>query len=173
MMRRTVLFLVITVLAVMVLPSLGIGQTTSSHGGSPSDVFTSTHPGMCANVHADSGSVIPTVVTVTQESHLLVNFTAELFELGIREYGLFSMEVLDDAGDAIAGTDFEWGFGGNWITITSPAMTWTFENLPAGVYTVRSNARIERWDGDRDVVPNGGRAILNDCSMTVLVSPVA
>jgi hypothetical protein len=177
-MRRTILFVVAAVLAVVAMPVLGVGQVATVQGGSPSDVFMSTGQGedpVCADFGIDGATAMPTVVDVGGLSHLLVYFTAEWGGLNTREEGLLGISLLDDGGDTVASTPFEWGVPGRDVLERhATTVMWTFEDVSAGEnYTVLVNARV-------DPMPPGGlpthghlAAGLNDCALTVFVIPVA
>jgi hypothetical protein len=85
-MRRThplaaaVFGAVVALIALVALPGLGIGETTTSHGLTPSDVFTSTEPGSCnpsgEKIGSEPESVLPTAVHVGEESLVVAYFTS-------------------------------------------------------------------------------------------------
>ena len=75
-----VIAVIVAVLAVMGFPGLSFGQTTSIHGGSPSDVFMLREgrpPEVCTpdGVPFDSVKIMPLQVDVEVPSHLLVYFS--------------------------------------------------------------------------------------------------
>jgi hypothetical protein len=165
-MRKTILFVVVAVLAVMVLPGLGIGQPTSSHGGTPSDVFMSTDPA-CATPGMRQREALSTPVAVSEESHVIVSFSAEwALDPGVE--GLLTF----DLGNADTGwfTDFEWGVPGSRMH-TTQSVTWTFADVPAGDYNAIAYARVDPMP----LGPGGGRAsaVLDSCALTVFVIPAA
>ena len=159
----------VAVLAVMAFPGVGIGEPTTIEGGSPSAVYVSTNPDTCAVADVLGANPMPTAVTVEGASHLLVSFTSEWGRLDIREEGLLAFEIL--VGDnVVASTPFEWGVAGTRTTRTTATVTWAFDNVSAGDYTVRMSARV-------DATPAGGTeggalsADLNECALTVSVVP--
>jgi hypothetical protein len=170
-MRRTPLLVAGAALAV-VLPVMAIAVATTSHGGSPSDIYSTTEPEICAVVNVDGTSAMPTLITVDETSHLLVSFSAE--RSGIRGDNelLLTLDIFDSAGDFVEGTPFEWGFGRTFQTHESGTVEWTFDNVAAGTYTVRVGGRMDPAPpgpgGSGDPV-----AVLENCALTVSVSPVA
>ena len=113
-MRRTnpfaaaVLGAVVALIAVIALPGLGIGETTTSHGLTPSDVYSTNGPpgGEICGVVDTFGvaPVLPTRVTVAVPSNLLVYFTSEWSGLEASTELLLNFQVHDDAGNPVAST---------------------------------------------------------------------
>jgi len=166
-MRRTILFVVVAVLAVLALPVIGVGQPTSSHGGSPSDVFMSTTPDVCNGeepVEIEPVSLMPTAVSVGEESHLLAYFTSTWSASHKRPELLLSLQI---EGDGFSETSTDWiarGGGGHY----TGTVMWTFEDVASGDYTVQASARV---GGPL----TGGRHgwNLQNCALSVFVVPTA
>jgi hypothetical protein len=169
-----VLGAVVALIALVALPGLGIGETTTSHGASPSDVFTNAETEVCAEVPFGEGSgAMFTPVTFDQESHLLVYFTFEGSGFGPRTELLLGPELEDEAGDVVQGRPFEWGFVGNAAGAhTSGTVMWTFEDVPAGSYIIAMTHRVETVPSG---LPGGNEpsAVMENCVLTVFVNPVA
>lgn len=162
--RRGVVVLgtIVAILGVMV--GVGIGQT-SSHGGSPSDIYTQTWPeDTCNDVQFDENgaTIMEQQVTLQVESNLLVYFSYEIGFRSARQEALLSFG-LDDSGP-----DQEWGIAAPASTTAqffgtrqSGTMMWTFEHVEAGEHSVRANARVST-----------GVAGMNGCNLNVIVTPV-
>jgi len=161
---------IVAVLAVMGFPGLSFGQTTFSHGGSPSDVFMRVErfPQTCDpdGVPADSVTIMPLQVEVEVRSHLLVYFSFEWSMLGSHEVGQVNPE-LDGAGaDSLSrstGNPTGGHIGGTLMS--------SFPNVDPGTHTVDVFAAVGS-------VPGGGAhgrlfANLESCVLTVFVIPVA
>lgn len=163
---------VFTVLAIAALPGVGIGSPTTSHGGMPSDVFTTTEPEVCAVVGPGGASAMSTHVTVGATSNLLVSFSSERSGLdSLNTELLLSFFVLDDEGEFVVETPFEWGLGTNPRTHESGTVMWSFDAFQPGTYDISVGARVDPVPG-----PRGGSdptAVLENCALSVTVIPVA
>jgi hypothetical protein len=164
-----------TLLAVVALPGLGFGETTTSHGLTPSDVYTSTDPGVCHGddkVGTEPVSLLPTAVQVGQESDLVVYFTSTwstpsgsptelLMDLQVEggEFFEASPEWITNAGTGLSEREAH-GAG---------TVMWSFPNIAAGDYTVEATAHIAGFSGTN----RQSGANLQACALTVLVSPTA
>ena len=184
-MRRTnpfaaaVLGAVVALIAVIALPGLGIGETTTSHGLTPSDVYSTNGPpgGEICGVVDTFGvaPVLPTRVTVAVPSNLLVYFTSEWSGLEASTELLLNFQVHDDAGNPVASTPFEWGVGNDPRLHDSGTWMWSFDDVDPGAYDVFVDARTDPVPG----APGGGNtnnnptAVLENCALTVFVNPVA
>lgn len=164
---------VVAVLAVM-FPNLGFGLTSTSHGVTPSDVYTSTEPEICADVDTFGvPPVLPTRVTVAVTSNLLVYFTSEWSGLEADAELLITFRVNDDAGNEVASTGFEWGVSNDPRLHNSGTLMWSFDNVQPGAYDVFVDARTDPVPGP----PGGGNtnnnpsAVLENCALTVFVNP--
>jgi hypothetical protein len=171
-MRRNPLVVAGAALAVVALPVIAIAIATTSHGGSPSDIYSTTEPEICAEVDVGGTSAMPTPITVDGTSHLLVSFSAERSGIRGDDELLLTFDIFDSSGGFVEGTPFEWGFGRTFETHESGTVEWTFDNVAAGTYTVQVGARIDPAPpgpaGSGDPV-----AALENCALTVSVSPVA
>jgi hypothetical protein len=179
-MRRTspfaaaVIGAVVALLALVALPGLGIGETTTSHGVTPSDVFTTTEPEICAEVDTfGTAPILPTEVSVTATSNLLVYFSSEWSGLEADTELLISFRVNDSAGNFVVGTPFEWGVSNDPRLHDSGTVMWSFNDVQPGFYDVAGDARTDPVPG-----PSGGgktnnnpTAVLENCALTVFVIP--
>ena len=161
---------IVAVLAVM-FPGLGLGQTTSIHGGVPSDVFTLMKDKDCApiGVTADGVGVMPLQLDVGTESNLLVYFSFELAGLDVYERVQVNPQ-LDGTAGGTAAADFDWLFtGGNFNDVTSSTVMSSFPDVEAGPHTVDIYAAVSR----KGQVSGQLHADLADCVLTVFAIPVA
>lgn len=159
-------------LAVVALPVIAIAVTTTSHGGSPSDIYSTTEPEICAVVDVGGTSAMPTPITVDGTSHLLVSFSSERSGISGNNELLLTFDIFDSSGGLVAGTPFEWGFGRTFKTHESGTVEWTFNNVAAGTYTVQVGARMDPAPPG----PGGSgdpTSVLENCALTVSVSPVS
>jgi hypothetical protein len=152
---------VVAVLALVAMPGVGVGTPTTSHGATPSDVFSTTEPDICAVVDVDGISTLPTAVTVDATSDLVASFSAERSGItGDNELlvtvDIFSNEVF------VEGTP---------KTHESGTVQWAFDNVPTGTYIVQAGARM-------DPAPPGPggtgtpTSVMENCALTVFVTPV-
>lgn len=170
---------VVALLAVM-FPGLGVGQTSTSHGVTPSDVYTTTGPPggeICAAVDTFGvPPVLPTRVTVAVPSNLLVYFTSEWSGLEANTELLLNFQVHDDAGNFLASTPFEWGVGSDPGIHDSGTVMWSFDDVDPGAYNVFVDARTDPVPGPHgggENTNNNPTAALENCALTVFVIPVA
>jgi hypothetical protein len=183
-MRRTnpyasaVLGAVAAVLVIVAVPGLGIGQPMTSHGLTPSDVFTTTDERqVCADVDTFGvpGPILPTQVSVAATSNLLVYFTAEWSGLEADTELLLGFLVRDEEGNFLPGAAFEWGVSNDPRLHDSGTVMWSFDGVEPGVYTVFADARTDPVPGPRGGgnTNNNPSAVLGNCALTVFVNPVA
>jgi hypothetical protein len=166
----------VLLLGVLAVPGLGFGETSTSHGVTPSDVFTSTEPENCEDVDTFGvPPILPTRVSVAEPSNLLVYFTSEWAGLEADTELLIQFRVNDDGGNFVVGTPFEWGVSNDPRLHDSGTLMWSFDDLAPGAYDVFVDARTDPVPGP----PGGGNthnnpsAGLENCALTVFVIPVA
>lgn len=176
-MRRTrpiaaaVLGAVVALLAVIAFPGLGIGQTVSSHGGTPSDVFMSTDAGVCHGedpVGTEPASLMPTTVDVAQESAgLLVYFTTTASGWALDTALVLHLQV--EGGEFFMESP-EWiSHGGSPKNPhTTLTVMWSFPDVPSGQYTVQATANLVAFQG---TVGSGDGTNLQSCALSVFVMP--
>jgi hypothetical protein len=173
-MRRTLLSVVlgavVVLIAVVALPGLGIGATTTSHGLTPTDAFTNTDPEVChvEKVGPQPVSLLPTAVHVGEESLVVAYFTSTWSApSGSPDELLLALKIGDDSSpEWIANT----GTGGSERAAHGVGtVMWSFPNVPAGDYTVEATAHIAGAPG----TSGQSGANLQGCALTVVVSPMA
>ena len=159
---------VVAMLLVVALPGLGISDTFSSQGGPP-DVYTQTLPlDTCVHVDHTGTQVVMDQqgIGFSEQSNLVVYFSAKLGELSPRESVAFSLGL--DGDD----TDDEWSFAGPGSSTSKSfgaqqvaTLMWTFDHVDVGdgPHSVQVFARVTGGD-----LP---AADVNGCALTVLVSP--
>jgi hypothetical protein len=155
---------IVAVLAVM-FPGLGFGQSTFSHGGPPSDVYTQTDPNTCLAAGFHGQTAMEQFFDVGAESHVVVYFTFEWARLNNHEAGHISMSL--DGGPEVPVEG--WRSSGTVSSQTSSTVMWTFDHVAPGHHRVNAFGRVAFIAGDVD----RPFADLNSCALTVLVSPVA
>jgi hypothetical protein len=156
------------VFAVMVFPGVGIGAPTTSHGGSPSDVYMKTQPAPEAcveNINPDSVTAFPLEIEVAATSHVLGYFTFDWTGLERGEAGLLNL-VLDGTG---SGSQYEFAKTRARINPNGTVM-WSFPNVAPGAHTLAVFAWVDRIGSNGD--PNL-LAGLENCSLTAFVMPPA
>ena len=168
-MRRTILFVVIAVFAVMVLPVVGVGQPTSSQGGTPSVVFMGTgpEPELCnaKPIRERPVKMLPTAITVAEQSHVLVYFTGTLSHYQTPE---LVMTLQLKGVDSVQSSQQSIQRGGTDRQHVHSVVTlmWTFADVAPGDYTARAAA----WLGG--TVEPDGEAGVQACALTAFVMPV-
>jgi len=159
---------VVAVLAVM-FPGLGFGDTTTSHGRVPSDVFMSTDPGVCNGddpVRTEPASLLPTAVTVSGESHVVVYFTSTWS--GFRTDTELVLRLEISGGNEFFESSPDWSSSPGSVHLTGTVM-WTFEDIQPGNYTVDAAAFLAA----SAAALNGNEGVnLQSCALTVFVTPV-
>jgi len=155
---------IVAVLAAM-FPGLGLGQTTSSHGGSPSDVYAQTDPNTCLAAGFHGQTAMEQFFDVGAKSHVVVYFTFEWARLNTHEAGHISMSL--DGGSEVPVEG--WRSSGTVSSQTSGTVMWTFDHVAPGHHRVNVFGRVAFIAGDVDK----SFADLNSCSLTVFVTPVA
>jgi len=156
---------IVAVLAVM-FPGLGIGQTTESHGGTPSGVFMQTNPDVCAVVGLDEETAMEQQLTLASPSHLLVYFSYGWGSLGTHEEGKLAIR-LDGQGPTL-------NFPGNPPGRQAGTLMFSFANVGAGSHTVDVSARVDPIPSSEHppVAPKTAAGV-GPCALTVFVMPVA
>jgi len=157
---------IVAVLAVM-FPGIGFGQTTSSHGGSPSDVYTQTNPNTCLTAGPNGQIAMEQFFDLGAESLVVVYFTSEWARLNTHERAHISMG-LDGRPETEVPVE-GWRSSGTVSTHTSGTVMWTFDNVAPGHHKVNVFGRVSFIGTD------AGRpsADLNGCALTLFVTPVA
>ena len=166
-MRRTILFIVVAVIAVMVLPGLGIGQPVAGHGGTPSDVFMQTVGGAdtCMTTNEDGRNGMPQELELADTSHVLAYFTFQWRGIDRGEYGQLQLE-LDGPSQTYADS---YRYVSRAIQPSETVM-WSFPGVTAGSHTVSVYAAVDQFGPG----PNPRlHAVIENCALTVLVMPVA
>lgn len=159
---------IVTAVAVMALPGVGIGQPTTSHGGSPTDVYMKTQPApqACAeDINPDSRVAFPLEIEVAVTSHVSASFTFEWTGLDRGEVGGLNL-ILEGAGSS---EQYDYAKAKARVN-PNGTVTWSFPNVAPGTHTVAVFTVVNRIGsiGDPDL-----EAGLENCSLTVSVAPVA
>lgn len=172
-MRRTILFVVIAVLAVMVFPGLGIGVPSGGRSSTPSDVYTTTDPDVCheVDVKTDPVPLIPTTVSVGGMSDVLVFFSATWNGFHADTELILSVEI---AGADLYDRSPDWILpdqqGGQFdANHNGGTIMWTFRDVPPGEYTVQAVAALAAFQGA--VHGRGDAVAVQGCSLAAFVMP--
>lgn len=166
----------VALIALVALPGVGIGEPKTSHGVTPSDVYTTTEPDSCGDVDTfGEAPILPTRVTITGPSNLLVYFTSEWAGLEADTELLLGFRVNDDAGNEVLSTGFEWGVSNDPRLHDSGTVMWSFDGVQPGVYDVFVDARTDPVPGPAGggSTHNNPSAGMGNCALTVFVIPVA
>jgi hypothetical protein len=162
-MRRANLVVLVAAIALMMIPTWGIGVTTHSHGGSPTDVYASTDRKVCNRVEVKRHEVamMKTPLTVGARSQVVVTFTATASHYARKAALLLELQIYGP-NDFIqrSPTSIVGGGSDHW-PVTA---TWVFRNIAPADYTIWAVA----WMGP---LLGGGGANLQGCALTVLVAP--
>jgi len=156
---------IVAVLGVMV--GVGIADPGESHGGSPTDVFMNTVEPSCTQADREGVHAMGTAVDFDQGSHLLVYFTSQWSGLNDDKELLLGFEILDVNGEVFRSP--VWADGTAQSTQGSGTVMWTFEDVPAGDYTVQMFAQVRT--GSVPAHAAGTHALLENCALTVFVIP--
>jgi hypothetical protein len=162
----------VVLLGVVAVPGLGIGETTTSHGMTPSDVYASTEPDVCNGddkVGTDPVALLPTAVEVGQESHVLVYFASMWSGFELDSVLVRRVEIFNGNGFFESSPDFDVNNG---QVHSSGTMMWTFEGIDPGTYTVQATAALFPERG-AFVTHGSSGANLQSCALTVFVNPAA
>lgn len=136
-------------------------------GGSPSDVSTWSIAGTCLNAGAADRGALPREITFEARSHLFVSFIAEWAGLDAGEEGRLAFEVVGPSGTERSDS---WSFDGGPNLRPSGTVTWSFEGVGPGTYSVVAVAsvRASGASGSQTDLSAG----LENCALTVFVIPV-
>lgn len=146
------------------------GRTRPAHefeGTSPSRVSTLSNDGTCLEVGAVDGAALDQEITIEAMSHLVVSFTGGWTGLDAAETGHVSFLLVGPGGTASSNP---WSFGGDRASRASGTVTWSFEGVAPGVYSIVAIAGVGSSAGSGSQTPVA--AELNDCALTVFVVPI-
>ena len=174
-MRRTLhlVLAVATVVGVLgVMVGVGIGQTVSSHGGTPTDVYTQTlgsvNDELCAEVNANGVSAMPLTFEVASPSLVVALFSFHLEGLDRREVAVAHLQ-LDGSAPGVADTWYTAQI--RKVPFAQGTLTWAFANVLPGQHTVSVYAAVDAIPGlsagSSDLV-----ARMQNCALTLFVSPM-
>jgi hypothetical protein len=173
-MRKKILWgAVVALLAVLALPSIGFGREsgglTTSHGLTPSDIYTTQMPDVCheSELGTERTAVLPTQVNVAATSNLTVYF-ASMWSGFERDSTL--VRKVEITGDDFFDLSPDFGVSPGQVH-NSGTMMWTFQNVAPGTYTVQATLAIYPEHG-AFIVHNPGSAV-QSCELTVIVAPAA
>jgi len=167
-MRRTIVFAVVAMIALVALPVAGIGQPFGISGGTPNGVFLNTGaPDLCPfdPVGTEPVSLGPTTVEVDQTSHVLVYFTSTW--VGFERETELTIRLEISNGDGFFESSPEWIARGGRGHSTGTVM-WPFDDVEPGVYTVQPSANVSPSQG---AVNSGDGATLHTCALSAFVIP--
>jgi hypothetical protein len=161
------------VIVVVALPGIGLGETSTSHGGTPTDVYTSTEPGICSGeepVGTEPAALLPTAVQVTEASDVIAYFTSTWSTSGSPTSLLMTLQI---EGEDFLETSPQWiantATGGSERNAHDVGtVMWAFHDVAAGDYAVEATASIAGFPGT-----NTSGANLQACALTVFVVPPA
>ncbi len=167
-MRRTIVFAVVALIAVVAVPVAVVGQPFGTPGGTPTGVFlNSGAPDLCSfdPVGTEPVSFGPTTVEVDQTSHVLAYFASTWVGFGPETELTIRLEI-SGAGGFFESSP-EWIARGGRGHSTGMVM-WSFEDIEPGVYTVQPSANVSPSQG---AVNSGDGATLHTCALSAFVIP--
>jgi hypothetical protein len=135
-------------------------------GSSPSDVSTRSIVGTCVSVGQADRIALAQELTLEVSSHLLVSFNAEWAGLDPVEEGRLALELVGPAGKERSNA---WTFRGEPNVSTSGTVTWSFESVAPGAYSVTAVASVGPSAASGSVTALS--AGLENCALTVFVVP--
>lgn len=162
---------IVAVLAVM-FPGLGFGLSSTSHGGTPTDVYSTVDDEVCHGdrIGTEDVVLVPTTVQVGQQSHILALFGGMWSGFEMDSALLIRIEIFDGNGFQRVSPGFSVNNG---QVHGSGTVMWTFENIPAGTYTVQAVVALFPEHGA--FVPHGNTghtgANVQNCALTLFVNP--
>lgn len=171
-MRRAIL-LVLSTVFVLTVAGVAFGVSTTSHGGTPTDVYTATDPGVCQKGEDKIGieqlEMLPMTVTVGQESHLVTYLGGMWSGFSPDSTLILWIEIVNENGSRLSP-----GFSAVPGPVhNSGTVMWTFENVDPGTYTVQGLVALFPQRGT--FVPHGETtftgANIQNCALTVFVNP--
>jgi hypothetical protein len=136
-------------------------------GTSPSQVSTVSNDGTCLEVGAIDGVALDQEITIEAMSHLVVSFTGGWEGLDAAEKGRVSFQLVGPGGTASSNP---WSFGGDRASRAAGTVTWSFQGVAPGKYSIVAIALVESSAGSGSQTP--ATAELNDCALTVFVIPI-
>ena len=136
-------------------------------GTSPSQVSTVSNDGTCLEVGAVDGAALDQEITIEAKSHLVVSFIGGWAGLDAAEKGHVSFQLVGPDGTT---SSSRWSFGGDRASSASGTVTWSFQGVAPGMYTIVAIAGVGPSAGSGSQTPV--TAELNDCALTVFVVPI-
>lgn len=172
-MRRAIL-LVFSTVFVLTVAGVAFALSSTSHGGTPTDVYTATDPDVCQKggdkIGTEQLELLPTSVTVGQQSHLVTYLGGMWSGFGSDSTLVLWIEVVNENGSRLS-PSFDVSNG---PVHDSGTIMWTFDNVAPGTYTVQGLAALFPQRGQ--FVPHGETAFtganIQNCALTVFVNPV-
>lgn len=160
---------IVAVLAVM-FPGLGFGQTSTSHGGTPSDVYMTTEADVCHGdkIGTEDVVLLPTPVEVGQQSHVLVYFGSMWSGFEADSALVIRVEIFDGSGFSRVSPGFSVNNG---QVHGSGTVMWAFEDINPGTYTVQAVVALYPERGA--FISHGDGANVQNCALTTFVNPLA
>lgn len=168
---RKAILLVLSMAFVLSVAGVAFGLATTSHGGTPTDVFMTQDPDVCSptgdRIGIEQVQLVPTTVTVVQQSHLLAYFGGMWSRFEPDSTLVLWFEIVDANGVSELSPSFDVANG---PIHGSGTLMWTFDNVAPGTYTVQTLAALFPQRGA--FVPHGAGANIQNCALTVFVNPV-
>jgi hypothetical protein len=160
---------IVAVLAVM-FPGLGFGLSSTSHGGTPTDVYMTQDPEVCTptgdKIGIEQVQLVPTIVNVGQQSHLLAYFGGMWSGFQPDSTLVLWFEIRDANGVSELSPSFDVSKG------ASPRG----RDLDVGVRQRRTwhvyvQALAALFPQSGAFIPHGDGANIQNCALTVFVNP--
>lgn len=169
-MRKAV-WLVISMAFVLSVAGVAFGLASTSHGGTPTDVYMTQDPEVCSptgdKIGIEQVQLVPTTVNVAQQSHLLAYFGGMWSGFEPDSTLVLWFEIRDANGFSELSPSFDVSKG---LVHGSGTLMWTFDDVAPGTYTVQALAALFPQRGA--FIPHGDGANIQNCALTVFVNPV-
>jgi hypothetical protein len=166
------ILLVLSIAFVLSVAGVAFGLSSTSHGGTPTDVYMTQDPQVCQpsedRIGTEQAQLVPTTVNVAQQSHLLAYFGGMWSGFEPDSTLVLWFEIKDANGVSELSPSFDVSKG---LVHGSGTLMWTFDNVAPGTYTVQALAALFPQRGA--FISHGNGANIQNCALTVFVNPVA
>lgn len=127
---------VLSTVIVFGVAGIAFGLSSTSHSGTPTDVYMTTDPDVCHGdrIGTEDVTLLPTTVEIGQQSHVLVYFASMWSGFELDSTLVQRVEIFDGNGFAEVSPGFSVSPG---QVHDSGTIMWTFHDVDPGTYTVQ------------------------------------